>query len=201
MGLATFWFSKWQVPWDLPLFNARRFYEVASPLGLATFEFKKWQVPGLATFYLMKWQVPWDLPLFNPRSGKSHGTCHFLMGLATFLVKKWQVPWQVPCLNYMGVGQDHFHSVISRKKCTLCDVIVVHCLHRFCLLCTACLPLEASTPPWACALPPTLTSLFKRSTLVSDPRAKLYLFALYTTPRMFKIALANLQLVLLLGKW
>ena len=105
MGLATFWFSKWQVPWDLPLFNARRFYEVASPLGLATFEFKKWQVPGLATFYLMKWQVPWDLPLFNPRSGKSHGTCHFLMGLATFLVKKWQVPWQVPCLNYMGKYQ------------------------------------------------------------------------------------------------
>ena len=106
-------YGKWQVPWDLPLFNYRSgkshgtchflIQEVASPVGLATLDFMKWQVPWDLPLLNSRSGKSRDLPLLNSRNGKSHGTCHFRsyevaspLGLVTFEFKKWQVPRDLP---------------------------------------------------------------------------------------------------------
>ena len=115
MGLATLDFLKWQVPWDLPLSRVSRLAETGS--------YGEWQVPrtchfliqevaspvGLATLDFMKWQVPWDLPLLNSRSGKSHGTCHFLRvstPAETASYGEWQVQWDLPLFDFRS-GKSH----------------------------------------------------------------------------------------------
>ena len=74
--------------------------KVASPMGLATFKRCRHQAESGS---YGKWPVPWDLPLLFFLSGKSHGTCHFLMvstPAESGSYGEWQVPWDLPLLFF-----------------------------------------------------------------------------------------------------